>query len=88
MRLVKQRLSSTRLADGTEIAYALVGQGPLMVHAPGWLTHLEFSWALPAERGFYEMLARGRTGPLRQPRLRAVRSDGKGLVLRTGGGGA
>ena len=61
MRLVKQRLSSTRLADGTEIAYALVGQGPLMVHAPGWLTHLEFSWALPAERGFYEMLARGRT---------------------------
>jgi pimeloyl-ACP methyl ester carboxylesterase/DNA-binding CsgD family transcriptional regulator len=61
MRVVKQRLASTRLADGTEIAYAIAGQGPLMVHAPGWLTHLEVSWALPAERGFYEMLARGRT---------------------------
>lgn len=61
MRGVKQRLASTRLADGTEIAYAIVGQGPLLVHAPGWLTHLEASWALPAERGFYEMLARGRT---------------------------
>lgn len=61
MRDVKQRLASTRLADGTEIAYAAVGQGPLLVHAPGWLTHLEASWAMPAERGFYEMLAGGRT---------------------------
>lgn len=61
MRVVKQRLASTRLADGTEITYAIVGQGPLLVHAPGWLTHLEASWAMPAERGFYEMLARGRT---------------------------
>jgi pimeloyl-ACP methyl ester carboxylesterase/DNA-binding CsgD family transcriptional regulator len=58
---VKQRLASTRLADGTEIAYALVGRGPLLVHAPGWLTHLEVSWALPVERRFYEMLAGGRT---------------------------
>jgi pimeloyl-ACP methyl ester carboxylesterase/DNA-binding CsgD family transcriptional regulator len=61
MRGVKQRLASTRLADGTEIAYAIAGEGPLLVHAPGWLTHLELSWALPVERGFYEMLARGRT---------------------------
>jgi pimeloyl-ACP methyl ester carboxylesterase/DNA-binding CsgD family transcriptional regulator len=61
MLRVKQRLASTRLADGTEIAYAIAGQGPLLVHAPGWLTHLEASWALPAERGFYEMVARGRT---------------------------
>ncbi|MDQ2750878.1 MAG: alpha/beta hydrolase [Actinomycetota bacterium] len=61
MHGVKQRLASTWLADGTEIAYAIAGQGPLMVHAPGWLTHLELSWALPAERGFYEMLGRGRT---------------------------
>ncbi|HEY6745832.1 MAG TPA: alpha/beta fold hydrolase [Mycobacteriales bacterium] len=58
---MKQRLASTRLADGTEIAYAVAGQGPLLVHAPGWLTHLELSWALPVERGFYETVARGRT---------------------------
>jgi pimeloyl-ACP methyl ester carboxylesterase len=58
---VRQRLASTRLADGTEIAYAVAGRGPLLVHAPGWLTHLELSWALPAERGFYETVARGRT---------------------------
>ena len=26
-----------------------------------WLTHLELSWALPAERAFYSALAEGRT---------------------------
>jgi pimeloyl-ACP methyl ester carboxylesterase/DNA-binding CsgD family transcriptional regulator len=61
MPVVRQRLTSTRLADGTEIAYSVAGQGPLLLHAPGWLTHLEASWAMPAERGFYELLARGRT---------------------------
>src|SRR6478735_11014218 len=61
MTVVRQQLATTRLADGTEIAYAVAGSGPLLVHAPGWLTHLELSWAMPPERGFYEALARGRT---------------------------
>jgi pimeloyl-ACP methyl ester carboxylesterase/DNA-binding CsgD family transcriptional regulator len=58
---VEQRIASTRLRDGTEIAYAVAGDGPFLVYAPGWLTHLERSWAMPPERGFYEALARGRT---------------------------
>jgi pimeloyl-ACP methyl ester carboxylesterase len=58
---VLQRIATTRLRGGTEIAYALAGAGPHLVYAPGWLTHLELSWALPAERAFYESLARGRT---------------------------
>jgi pimeloyl-ACP methyl ester carboxylesterase len=58
---VEQRIATTRLRGGTEIAYALSGQGPFLVCAPGWLTHLELSWAMPPERGFYEALARGRT---------------------------
>jgi pimeloyl-ACP methyl ester carboxylesterase/DNA-binding CsgD family transcriptional regulator len=33
----------------------------VLLHAPGWLTHLEHSWAIPQERAFYERLARGRT---------------------------
>ncbi len=61
MTAVRQQLATTQLADGTEIAYAVAGSGPLLVHAPGWLTHLELSWAMPPERGFYEALARGRT---------------------------
>jgi pimeloyl-ACP methyl ester carboxylesterase/DNA-binding CsgD family transcriptional regulator len=58
---VEQRIATTQLRDGTEIAYALAGDGPFLVYVPGWLTHLERSWAMPPERGFYEALARGRT---------------------------
>jgi pimeloyl-ACP methyl ester carboxylesterase len=58
---VEQRLSETRLSDGTRVAYAAVGRGPVLLHAPGWLTHLEHGWAIPQERAFYERLARGRT---------------------------
>jgi pimeloyl-ACP methyl ester carboxylesterase/DNA-binding CsgD family transcriptional regulator len=58
---VKQQLASTRMRDGTEIAYAVSGWGPHLVLAPGWLTHLELGWAMPSERAFYEALARGRT---------------------------
>jgi pimeloyl-ACP methyl ester carboxylesterase len=58
---VEQRLSETQLSDGTRVAYAAVGRGPVLLHAPGWLTHLEHGWAIPQERAFYERLARGRT---------------------------
>jgi pimeloyl-ACP methyl ester carboxylesterase/DNA-binding CsgD family transcriptional regulator len=58
---VEQRIASARLSDGTNVAYALSGQGPFLVYAPGWLTHLELSWALPSERAFCEALSKGRT---------------------------
>ena len=40
---VQQRVATTRLDDGTEIAYATAGQGPFLVYALGWITHLELS---------------------------------------------
>jgi pimeloyl-ACP methyl ester carboxylesterase len=58
---VEQRIATTGLSDGSRIAYAVVGRGPLLVHAPGWLTHLELGWAMPPERALYESLAQGRT---------------------------
>jgi pimeloyl-ACP methyl ester carboxylesterase/DNA-binding CsgD family transcriptional regulator len=58
---VQQRIATTTLSDGSRIAYAVVGRGPVLVHAPGWLTHLEMSWATPPERALYESLAQGRT---------------------------
>ena len=58
---LEQRLSSTSLPDGTTLAYATAGDGPLLLLIGGWLSHLEMSWALPAERHFLEGLARGRT---------------------------
>ena len=43
------------------MAYALTGSGPFLLVAPGWLSHLELGWAIPAERMFHESLSSGRT---------------------------
>ncbi len=43
------------------MAYATAGTGPPLLFVGGWLSHLELSWALLAERSFLEALARGRT---------------------------
>lgn len=58
---MEQRVGMARLGGGGRVAYAVVGRGPVLVYAAGWLTHLELSWALPAERALFEGLARGRT---------------------------
>src|SRR3954468_3983252 len=56
-----QRTAMTTSPAGTRIAYAVTGSGPPLVYVSGWLSHLELSWALPAERAYYEALADGRT---------------------------
>ena len=61
MSLVEQQLGLARLADGTAIRFAVAGSGPAVFYVPGWVSHLELGWALPAEREFYEGLADGRT---------------------------
>ena len=50
-----------QLEDGGRVAYALTGTGPLLLVAPGWLSHLELGWSIPAERMFHEALSSGRT---------------------------
>jgi pimeloyl-ACP methyl ester carboxylesterase/DNA-binding CsgD family transcriptional regulator len=59
-----------------EVAYATAGRGAPLLFVGGWLSHLELSWALPAERELLERLAQGR---------RLVRYDrpGCGLSQRT-----
>jgi pimeloyl-ACP methyl ester carboxylesterase/DNA-binding CsgD family transcriptional regulator len=61
MWFVEQRLGLANLEDGTAVRFAVVGAGPIAVYVPGWVSHLELGWALPAEREFYEGLAAGRT---------------------------
>jgi pimeloyl-ACP methyl ester carboxylesterase len=56
-----QRFGTAHLPDGGRVAYALTGTGPLLLVAPGWLSHLELGWAIPAERLFHESLSSGRT---------------------------
>ncbi len=61
MWLVEQRLGKAYLPDGTAVRFAIVGTGPVAIYVPGWVSHLELGWALPAEREFYEGLSAGRS---------------------------
>src|ERR1043165_9874090 len=56
-----QRIATTTSRAGARIGYAVTGSGPPLVYVAGWIGHLELSWALPAERAYYETLADGRT---------------------------
>lgn len=58
---MEQRLGTATLDDGAAIRFAVVGSGSFALYVPGWVSHLELGWAMPAERLFYEGLASGRT---------------------------
>jgi pimeloyl-ACP methyl ester carboxylesterase len=61
MALRQQRWGTAHLEDGGKVEYALTGSGPLLLVVPGWLSHLELGWSIPAERMFHEALSSGRT---------------------------
>ena len=44
-------------SDGASVAYATAGDGPPLVRALGWFTHLEMEWSHPAAGQFWERLA-------------------------------
>jgi pimeloyl-ACP methyl ester carboxylesterase/DNA-binding CsgD family transcriptional regulator len=62
--------------DGRRVAYATVGEGPLLLFGARWVSHLEEEWEEPHARTFFEDLAAGH---------RVVRYDriGAGLSDRT-----
>jgi pimeloyl-ACP methyl ester carboxylesterase/DNA-binding CsgD family transcriptional regulator len=60
--------------DGRRIAYATVGDGPLLVFGGRWVSHLEEEWESPEARGFFEELARSHR-VVRYDRLGAGLSD-------------
>ena len=72
---MEQEVRFTKLA-GRRIAYAAVGEGPLLLFGGRWVSHLEEDWADTRARAFYEELAQTH---------RVVRYDrlGAGLSDRT-----
>src|SRR3954468_22800817 len=45
-------------SGAVHIAYQVLGNGPLdLVSAPGWISHIEYDWELPAYTRFHERLA-------------------------------
>jgi pimeloyl-ACP methyl ester carboxylesterase/DNA-binding CsgD family transcriptional regulator len=43
--------------EGRRLAYSTLGEGPVIVFGPRWVSHLEEEWADPRQRGFYEEVA-------------------------------
>jgi pimeloyl-ACP methyl ester carboxylesterase len=55
-----QRVHFARAHDGARLAYALVGDGPPLVKAANWLSHLDVDWRGPLWTHWLELLSRGR----------------------------
>lgn len=56
--LRSQQIRYCTAADGARVAYALAGDGPPLVKAANWLTHLDRDWASPVWRHWLDALAR------------------------------
>jgi pimeloyl-ACP methyl ester carboxylesterase len=69
---VTQTIRFIRDADGVRVAYASVGEGPLILCPAWWVSHLERDWENPGFRRFFTRLAEG---------FRVVRYDRPGTGL-------
>lgn len=69
---MKQQIRFCKSFDGARIAYAVTGEGPALVRAPHWLTHLEYEAESPLWRPFIKELSRSYT---------LVRMDARGCGL-------
>ncbi|HET9715412.1 MAG TPA: alpha/beta fold hydrolase [Pseudolabrys sp.] len=68
----KQETSFCRSTDGINIAYASVGNGPVLIKAANWLTHLEYDWESPVWAPLLQRLAE---------KNRLIRYDTRGTGL-------
>jgi DNA-binding winged helix-turn-helix (wHTH) protein len=69
---MRQDIQFCQSKDGTRIAYASSGAGPLIVKAANWMSHLEFEWQGPVWGHWLNALSE---------RHRLVRYDGRGNGL-------
>lgn len=58
MRGNEQEIRFCTTPDGVRLAYATVGEGPVLVKTANWLSHLEFDLRSPVWRHWYEELSR------------------------------
>jgi len=54
---LRQRVRYAAGADGTRLAWAESGAGPLVVKAANWLTHLEYEWESPVWRHWLQFFS-------------------------------
>jgi pimeloyl-ACP methyl ester carboxylesterase/DNA-binding CsgD family transcriptional regulator len=53
----RQRIRFLKTGDGITLAWAEVGNGPTLVKAANWLTHLEYEWESPVWRHWIRFFA-------------------------------
>ena len=58
---IEQKIHFCLAEDGTRIAYSLVGDGPVLVKAANWMTHLVYDHESPVWRHWSEDIAAERT---------------------------
>jgi eukaryotic-like serine/threonine-protein kinase len=58
---MEQQIHFCNTQDNVQIAYATVGNGPPMVKAANWLSHLEFDWQSPIWRHLLREFSRDHT---------------------------
>lgn len=54
---LEQHIHLCKTQDGVNLAYATIGDGPPLVKAANWLSHLEYDWRSPIWRHWLEGLA-------------------------------
>jgi pimeloyl-ACP methyl ester carboxylesterase/DNA-binding CsgD family transcriptional regulator len=69
---MKQTIRFARSSDGVRLAYAESGDGPPLVKAANWLSHLEFDWQSPVWRHWFGFFSSGN---------RLIRYDPRGCGL-------
>ena len=57
----RQHIAFCRATDGVRLAYAVAGEGPPLVRAANWMTHLGYDIESPVWRHWVRDLAAGRT---------------------------
>jgi hypothetical protein len=57
----EQEIHFCTTADGVQLAYSSIGNGPPLVKTGNWMTHLEFDFESPIWRHLYRELARDHT---------------------------
>ena len=54
---MRQSIRFARTRDGVKLAWAVAGEGPTLIKASNWLTHLEYDWDSPLWRHWIHFFA-------------------------------
>jgi pimeloyl-ACP methyl ester carboxylesterase/DNA-binding CsgD family transcriptional regulator len=72
MKTIRQRVRYVNASDGTRLAWAEAGDGPVVVKAANWLTHLEYEWESPVWKHWIQFFSAN---------FRFVRHDERGCGM-------